>query len=247
MCNRQADDLEGDVRAAAGHFADHFVHPLDPLGIHGLGCAQFARPSQFVINQIDRDDLRSQRGGDLHHVQPHAATAKDNDCVAGHHPPAIHHRVIGRGYGVSDDAAFHQRDFLWQRQSVFGGRKHIFGIAAIDVVAEHHHSLADILAPFAAQTALAAAVNGGKQHAVTFAPCGHIRAERGDGAGDLVPQNQGWLFESGRSVIQIVQIRVAQTAPGHFDQDFICSGRGGGDFFDTERLIRCFEDCGFHY
>ncbi len=154
--------------------------------------------------------------------------------------------MIGSRDRVRDDGTFHKRKFVGQCDHILGGREHVLGIAAVCVVAEHDHFLANVFASRAAHGALTASIHGGEQDARALLPLRDARAQARDLARDFMPQHERRLFERGNVVVNVMQVGMADSASRHFDEDFARRRSGRGNFFDRQRLMRGVKYSGFH-
>ncbi|PYX73565.1 MAG: hypothetical protein DMG78_08635 [Acidobacteria bacterium] len=118
---------------------------------------------------------------------------------------------------------------------------HEFGIATIDGDASDLLSPAEVFISFAAELAFAAGpVNPRYSDPLADLKILYRRALFDHDPGDLVAGNQ-WCFNNFRELRPVsigdVDIRMANTAGFHTDQDFASSGLRLADFFYHERLL----------
>ena len=128
-----------------------------------------------------------------------------------------------RGAACSDESAIGDLDY------VAGGSLGIFGISAIHHDARDALTHAQILVAFTAKLALPACPLY-PRHADpvsdldTFSHALHRGAPLHHAAYNLVPQNQGLLYDAGQLLpvaVSHVQIGMTDTANLHLDQDFV--------------------------
>ncbi len=60
-------------------------------------------------------------------------------------------------------------------------------------------------------------------------------------------QDHGWFLESGRAMVNIVQIGMAQATGSYFYQHLPRPGRGSMHFFYPQGLVGLIKHCRFHF
>ena len=130
-----------------GARVDHFV------GAEFLGAVQPLRVD------VERDDARAHRLGELRRRQPDRPLAEDRDRVVAGDPDAPQ-RAIGRAGAAGDRRARREGQFVEQRHQRVGRHLQVLGVAAVGVVAVHlhRHLLAELRPAGAAMVALGAAL-----------------------------------------------------------------------------------------
>src|SRR5688572_2112278 len=108
---RQAEHLERDVHTLAVGQLAHARSRVACRGVDDVGGAETHRSIEFVVANINRDDLRgAERFRDLDDVDAYAACGDDGDALATTQSGAVTDCTI-RG---EDGAAEHRRLFEWQ-------------------------------------------------------------------------------------------------------------------------------------
>ena len=235
---RPSDRLDHHVRAVA---LGQRLDPLDRVGfprVDHVGGAELARPFQLPVVDVHRDDLAGAREQRAEHgAVAHAAAADHRDRVAaadlpgvqrgaqaGHHAAAeqpghlgldlgIHLGALpGGDQGLLDERADAERGrqhrAVGQRHLLLGvvGRKAVPGTAA------------------GAGAALPAHRAPVQDHEVAGLQAGHVRADRLDHAGRLVPEQVREVVAD--PALAIVQVGVADAARLHLYQGLARTGIG---------------------
>ena len=159
-------------------------------------------------------------------------------------------RAIHCDPGAKKRRRFERRKTSRDFYRVACGGFHEFRIAAI-----HRHSRnflldAEIFVSFSAELALAARpVNPGHADSLTQFQFSNRGALFGYASRDFMSENQRVLDDLRKLrpiAIGNVQIRVANTARLHLDQNFVRAGLGAFDVFDFEGLLEVVKDGGSH-
>jgi hypothetical protein len=127
-----------------------------------------------------------------------------------------------------------------------GRSRDVLGVRAVEVVAEHLHVAADVLAPHPAEPALPAGEHGWDENPLARLEVGHVHPDLLDDARGLVAQHDGRLLERGHPVLEVVQVRVARAARGDLDEDLVRPDLRDGDVLDLEAALGTVKNRCFH-
>jgi hypothetical protein len=181
---------------------------------------------------------RAPTSGDLHDVQAETTAAVDDDGLTRLDARAPRDAVERRGHRVGDHARVLYRNLWRDAIGVAGGRHDVVREPAVDRVAEHALSRADVLPAGAAGVALAAGRDGGQQDRLADERRIDARAGLRDRPGDLVAEHQGWRLERRHVVVEVVQVAVAEPARDDLDEDLASPGLRPRDRPMDQRLPR---------
>jgi hypothetical protein len=138
----------------------------------------------------------------------------------------------GSGYGIGNDAGFLKGHIFGKVLTILRWSLCVFGIGPIDVVAEHEHVEADILLAQPAVVTISAGKNRRDEDSVTRFEIFHIFPDLLNNSRWLMTEDHRRLFERRNPVVYVVEIRVADTTSGNFDQDLMGLDFWYVDLFD---------------
>ena len=134
---------------------------------------------------------------------------------------------------------------MWWRQRA-GTRTHVRH-RAVDTVAEAFSRRAQVVASGSAQHALAADLGGGlADDAIPFAEAANAAAEPGDGAAELVAEDDRNVDRPRMGLVRLVDVRSTHRHRADLEQDLAFTHLGHRDLaqFDGERFERVVDDGG---
>jgi hypothetical protein len=145
--------------------------------------------------------------------------------------------MIRGGDGIRDDTGFFKRELFGKMLNILGRDTDIFGKSAVNMISEHDHVHADVLPTQAAVFTVAAGKDRGDEHSITNLEVFCFKANFLDYARSFMAQDNGRLFESGNTVVYIMQISVADTAGCDFYLEIARAWLRSFDLFNDQRLI----------
>ena len=183
-------------------------------------CAQFFRHFQFFIDDVDGDDRSSGRSRNLNHVDPDPSASEHDHTISGLDLGSVLYCMIGCRNGICDDAGFFQWQILRKMLTVLSRGLRVFGISAIDVIAQHEHVEADILLAQTAVFTVTTRKNRRDEDSVTHLEILYILPGVLYDPRWLMTEDHRRFLERRNPVVDIMEICIADTARGDLNQDF---------------------------
>ena len=232
--------------ATAGQLLHLFADPIHARCIDRVGGTELSRPLQLLGALIDRDDVRADLRRKLHRVDAHTAATEDHNGVSRTHLRAILHRVEGRRQGIGDDRSLLQHDRLWKVQNVLCRHRDELRVRAVEVIAQHRHVRADVLAPHATELALAAGQNRRDQNTLTLANVDHVGTGLLDDPRRFVTEHERRFLERRDAVLDVMEVGVAGSTRGDPDEHIAWPDLGDRDVVDLEPDFRSMKNRSLH-
>lgn len=188
-----ADRFDGAVHAVLSHYIKYLLGHVARCGADGVRCAELFGEFEAVFVHVAHDNrggavkLGGEEGG-----HAHGACAGDEYGVAGFHVAVLHADFMGGGQRVGEQQGDFFVDVGGQRhKAVVGiGGAHVFGLRAVDHVAEYPAAVAAVRVELDfAVVAGAAFADAGNNDFVAGFDVFHRRADFFDDADALVAED----------------------------------------------------------